>query len=326
MRFSITRFRIKSEIMSIKYPKIYRWGAPESDGFLKDNETYEVTEKLDGANCRFWLDETGTFYCGSRNNNHIVNQETEFLNGLGTYSHTHKDALIFLLHQAGPNKVLVGEWMIPHTIDYKLNKKFVALYDVIDLQTGQSVSFTERNRILNSLPKLNEETTPIIIPIQLMNKTQLLELPSIVSTKMSFLNPLVPIEGLVIKNDNHPCHIKIIAPEFKEKNEGIWSNKEGPQDSNEEGIAKTYCTQQRFNKIIQKRFPGELAPILNMKDIPWLGGMTYADILTEEIQDIARHWKQVNFKALQTEIMKKTKLHIEAKMMGSVAIEPVVMN
>lgn len=309
--------------MSLKYSKIHRIGKLETERIFDGDGLVEVTEKIDGANCRFWLDQVaGDLRVGSRTQE--WNPQTspdDFLQGLGKWAKAHEADLTAALQAAGKPLMLVGEWMIPHTINYALKAPTVVFYDIIDLAKERSMPISGRTDFyLKYLP--DYQTIPVIDVLLLTapgHREKLREYldPAWLRARKSYLNPMVGAEGVVFKTDYHDCHAKFVSDEFKEKNAEVFGQSM-PGDPPEVEIAKTYAVDARFRKIFQKIYPGEPDRVPDMKDIPQVGGRAFADILTEEILDIVRHWKIVNFKVLQGEVMKQTRRWIEAALIGRV--------
>lgn len=97
-----------------KFPKIKYPNDPETDGVLAGNVV--VTEKLDGANCRFTWNDDGELVVGTRNN--------EFHHEDENLPHAFRHVVEYLQQTVDPvvedmsDYTFYGEAMHKHTLDY----------------------------------------------------------------------------------------------------------------------------------------------------------------------------------------------------------------
>jgi len=111
-------------------------------------------------------------------------------------------------------------------------------------------------------------------------------------------------EGVVLKNRNFvnqfgdSCHAKFVTQEFKEDN-GVTFG--GNNKSSEAYVEMKYCLKymslERVRKIVHKLEATDGKP--ELKHIPKVASMAYHDMLTEEVWDMAKEKRVVNFGTLQ---------------------------
>lgn len=278
-----------------KYPKIHRLGKEEVDGILV-GQCY-IQEKIDGANTSIWLGDDGYIRTGSRNND-ITGAD---FNGFNAYVQTHEGIRKCLMEN--PEYRLYGEWLVRHTVQYKETayKKFY-LYDIhID-----GLGFLTTDAVYGIANQYDIET-PRLFGI-LENPTEE-ELKKLVG--QSDLGDIG--EGIVIKNFEFVNkfgrmeYAKIVTESFKEENAIVFGGNNKHSESYwEMYVVNRYVTLARIQKIMHKIQP-TLNRKLDMEDIPRITSTVYHDILTEEINEIAKKVPKMDFKKLKQLTMRKAR-------------------
>jgi len=303
-----------------KYPKVHRLGKEETDGILEG--TCVVQEKIDGANTSIWL----VVKCGTR-----TREIDAGFNGFIDYVKAHEGINEFFKDH--PKSRLCGEWLVKHTIAYDETKmrKFY-LFDITLRNEGIECNKCNGGQQLIEDGSKCEECIEgtyfepesycpqdIVTEIGKMYK---MEMPQIFG---EFENPKVEDiqkfvgqsnigengEGVVIKNYDHKdkwgnhCHAKIVTEGFLEDNGVAFGGNNKHSDTYwEMYITNKYMTLARIKKQMSKLQP-EITTRLDMKEIPRIASMAYHDMLTEEIWEISKKVKMVEFDVLKRVATKK---------------------
>ena len=272
--------------MFIKYPKIHRLGAEETEGILL-GECY-IQEKIDGSNVSIWK-EGDDLHFASRNMEII-----EGLNGFPEYIREHTGVAAIL--DGYPDYRLYGEWLTPHSVVYNDNcyRKFY-LYDIWvgdRMMLPDDVMFMAEEWDIQHVHKFAKLLNPTLEELnEYIGKSVLGEKG----------------EGIVIKNPkfknkfNRMEYAKIVTEEFKEANSIIFGGNNKTSDLYwEQYIMNKYITIPRVKKAIDS-----LDHNATMEDTARIGNTAYHDMLTEEIWSIQKKVKSVDFKSLQRLCIKK---------------------
>ena len=122
---------------------------------FKAGDHIVVQEKIDGANFSICYDEeTDTVAAFSRKN------PLDFKNNLrGAYEWSQKLDKDLVKEVLGNNKVLFGEWLVPHTIVYPKERYHNAyFYDVYDLEKE---GYLPQNEVKDIVERLNLIYVPV---------------------------------------------------------------------------------------------------------------------------------------------------------------------
>ena len=113
-----------------KYTKVVRYGKSETIDVLKQGDIISITEKIDGANASFRIDNTNDLgiSCYSRNN------PLDEHNTLGGFYNWVRDNIVPTKQLLNPNYIYFGEWLIKHKVIYKEecynNFYLFSIYDI----------------------------------------------------------------------------------------------------------------------------------------------------------------------------------------------------
>jgi hypothetical protein len=282
-----------------QYPKIHRLGAEETDGILYG--TCHIEEKIDGANTSIWVDQDGV-HTGSRTRE-ITGME---FRGFNEYVNGH--AGIQQLLKEHPTYRLYGEWLVPHTVQYKetVYKEWY-MFDIID-ESNTNNSWMNADDVIAIADKYQIKHPALFAVVEDPTVEQILEYVG--KSELGTVG-----EGVVIKNHafvnkfGDMCYAKMVTEKFKEENSLVF----GGNNKHSERYWEMYCvnkfvTLERVRKIVNKLNPtltnGER---LGMQHIPRILGMVYHDIITEDAWEIAKKVPVLNFKILQRLVYAKTK-------------------
>lgn len=277
-----------------KYEKIHRLGKEETEGILTG--ICHIQEKVDGANTSIWLGDDGIVRCGSRSR---ILQNEEF-NGFVPYALGHQGIQEYL--KANPTHRLYGEWLVRHTIAYKETayRKFY-LFDIYD---GEK--YLSSNEVKDIGIKYDIETVPYHGEFENPTIEKLREFVG--KTEFGDRGEGIVIKNLSFKNTfGEMAFAKIVTESFKEDNGVVFGGNNKFSDTYwEVYIVNKYMTLPRVKKIMDKLQP-EVNERLDMKHIPRIMGLAYHDMLTEEIWDIQKKAKSIDFKTLERISAKKAK-------------------
>lgn len=272
-----------------QYPKIHRIGKDEVTGIL--DLPVIVQEKIDGANSSiFWLD--GEIRFGTRTRMLPLD---ESFRGFNEWVQEHKGKIAEWFNNGNQDKILYGEWLVKHTLEYPKDRyeKFY-LFDIYDKVQDKNLSQTEVKQVAEQIGAEYPE-------IFAEGKFSLDQIKEYVGK--SAIAPKG--EGVVIKNidfvnqfGDH-CYAKIVTSGFQEKNNILFgnNNKSSPVYT-EMAIVNNYISFARVKKVIQKLESLHNRP-MRIEDSGMVAGSVYHDMLTEEIWDIQKKYRAVDFNALR---------------------------
>ena len=208
-----------------------------------------IQEKIDGTNFSIRYDEeTDTVAAFSRNN------LLDFKNNLrGAYEWSQKLDKDLVKEVLGNNKVLFGEWLVPHTIVYPKERYHNAyFYDVYDLKTEGYLPQNEVKDIVNRLDLIqvpvfyHGEFTSWEDVRKFVGRTEL-------GGELG--------EGVVVKNQTRlndpntrlPFYTKIVIEKFSEhKKQRVVDPEKLAERERLNAIAETIVTRARVEKILNK--------------------------------------------------------------------------
>lgn len=277
------------------YPKIHRYGKEETEGILDTPVT--IQEKIDGANVSIWL-EDGIVRCGSRTRTLPLD---ESFNGFQEYVNANPYIKSWL--EGHPTWRLYGEWLVKHTISYP-DEAYRKMY-LFDVYSDTAESNIPQSQVKLIAYQLCLEYPQIFAENVITNEGEIKE--KYVGKSFIAANG----EGVVIKNHNFTnkfgdhVYAKIVHEKFKESNAIVFGgNNKHSECYNEMYIVNKYCTLGRVTKIMQK-IQSQTEEKLDMKHTSQVVGSCYHDMVTEDIWEITKKIRVVNFTTLQRLAYKK---------------------
>jgi hypothetical protein len=286
-----------------KYCDIERLGTPENEGMFNINEdTIEISEKVDGGNGSFWIDDKDNLiHFGSRNRDLTLENDTKMFAGFQLQLREHlKDKK---LH---PDYIYYIEWMAIHTIHYT-KAPFVIGFDIRIKRSmnkeGEGL-FLARESREKEFERLGIENCPLIWrgTVKELKELNIRDL----IPKSKYFDGYA--EGIVIKNynrkhpyNNYQLYAKLVRDEFKEDNKAIFGSvKQKISDSSR--IISTYCTDARIRKaVLQFVDNGDKLNLRLMSKVPHY---IIKDIFKEEIIEIIDNYKFIDIKEIRSKIPK----------------------
>lgn len=271
------------EELLIKYPKIHTLGSPENEGML--NEIIVCQSKVDGANFRCRLFEDKLIF-GSRTQI-LDNANPEQWKAIKSYQKAFelfKDKFI-------PNVIYFSESMQKHTIDY-VNIPDTIGYDVFDVERQEFYNWKAAKVAFENIgiPFIN-------VHFEKHGKDVTIDELKALIKKSPYRKK--GDEGIVLKcytKKNvfgRPLFAKIVDELFKEDNKKAFKGVIPVLSNNEFEVLETYLTEARFQKaIIQLK---EQNNMIDMSLMPTLFRYLSDDIFSENILEISRKWKVLDF-------------------------------
>lgn len=267
-----------------KYTDIIRYGKSCTEGVIKEGDMISITEKLDGANASFRLDDTNPLgvSCYSRN---LPLNENNRLNGFYDWV---LENIVPIKDKLNPNYIYYGEWLCKHKVVYKdeYYKNFY-LFSIWDI--GEELQqYLPDGNIVSEANKLNILTVPYKYLGEYISFEHLM---SFVGQSDMTLEPNTG-EGIVVKNTsyfdkhNRQCFVKLVSERFAEI-----QKQKLPKNPNVNNVLKslimTVLTKPRVEKLLFKLADdGLLKEDYAIEDMSLilrtLGNSVYEDIMKEE--------------------------------------------
>lgn len=265
-----------------KYTSIERYGKACTKDVLQVGDMISITEKLDGANASFRLDEENYLgvSCYSRNN-----PLTEGGNTLSGFFGWVRDNIVPIKKELLPQYIYYGEWLIPHKVRYKdecyRNFYLFSIWDV------EEEKYLDDDIVISEAKRLGLKTTNYFYRGAFISFEHLL---SFVGKSDFTLEPDTG-EGIVVKNVNYFLYdrqlfVKLVSEKFAE----VQAQKL-PKNPNVNSAFKdlilSVLTKPRVEKLLFKLVEeGELHEGYDIEDMGTilraLGGKAYEDIMKEE--------------------------------------------
>ena len=294
--------------MENKYVKIKRLGDSKNREIMSGS--VEETEKLDGANFSFRLDEHGDLEFRSHNrvipigdyNDKAWKRCIEYIKGI----HAGKEAGLPFDEWF----IYFGECMSKHTLNYGITPQFIgyAVYDPRNQTYYGNWEYHFSSRDIPTPETIIHTDTELLTDEYIESR---MKLPS------QFGTSGVVREGIVLKNYENQQFAKFVNKDFKEQNRAVFGDSED-KHSDTWKIVEKYCTSARIDKSIFT-IRDEQGLSIGMEMMMRLPAMVQFDILEEEIGNIYRKYKYINFKEYKKLIgpkcVEQLKHRIKAEMM-----------
>lgn len=288
-----------------KYDKIKRLGHAENDSiFDYPDDELMISEKMDGSNARFMVEDNEIVF-GSRNVNNLDRDNKQFKKFINYILDNIKP------EQLDPDYIYVGEFMVSHTLQYDWDNipTFIG-FDILVKETGKPINWKTSKRLFE---ELGLEFVPVLWE-GTVREYEEVELPEYES-KYRDGKP----EGVVIKNYSRvnmygrPLFAKVVHEHFQEKKSTY--QPKNAVSKNTSRVVSEYVTKARIRKIINKMVVEE-GKELSRSLMNSLIHRVINDTLQEEIVDIKnnKHIDKVDFKILYKLVPEKC-LFVIDKMM-----------
>lgn len=294
-------------MLFIKYPKIRRLGHPETEGIWEGHTV--VTEKIDGANFRFAIDN-GKIHWGTRNVDYTdVPQENWPERFKNQWSWVIEDA-----DKLVPGYIYFAEAIIPHSIQYDWKRFEAPLigFDVYDTTNFRWVPFPENKHMFEAI---GLPFVPVVAEFD--GKPSVEDFSSLIP-QSQFYDGIA--EGIVIKNYEHELFAKVISKKFSEVNRDVFgrSKKEVQNDETMKWFEHLF-SPRRIEKMIQYLTveEGRELDMRLMKDLIY---RTMEDAMIEEGFELMRRAKTVDFARMRKMLSRRCQ-NILQRMMAMKSLE-----
>lgn len=257
---------------------------------IREDERYEVTEKVDGANFSFYVDCDGSLVFRSRNR--------ELLDGLETGKGWTR-CVEFLTDVHGktpflPDFIYFGECMTKHTIFYGETHAFIG-FAVMDANSEEYIG--------NWNDHYNERNIPHV-PISYLMGNEIMDyVKEHLDDKSEYGTTDATQEGLVFKCYKTQEFVKYVREQFKEDNRDAFRGKLSPEDDTGK-IVLRFCTHGRIEKHVYA-IRDEFDMVIGIEMMQHLPKIVCEDIINEEFKTIYNKYSVVDFKKFRKMVAKE---------------------
>ena len=267
-----------------KYTDIIRYGHTSTNGVLKEGDYISITEKIDGANSSFILDDTNELGVSCYSRNTILNEN----NRLRGFYDWVLNNIVNIKDKLNPNYRYYGEWLVSHKVQYRpeIYNNFY-LFSIWDEENG---IYLEDSIIKNEAERLNLKTVPYFYEGEYISFEHI---TNFIGKSELTLIPNTG-EGIVVKNVSYKdkygrqLFVKLVSEKFAEV-----QRQKLPKNPNvnikEIELIKSVLTKARVSKLIHKLVDeGLLQEDYSIQCmgiiLKQLGGRVYEDIMKEEFE------------------------------------------
>lgn len=291
---------------NIKYMHVERLGTTEVEDLLI-GKVY-VFPKLDGTNGVVWYDkESGVVKAGSRNRELTFEKDNA-----GFYKYISEQTPIAEYFQKYPDRILYGEWLVPHTIkDYREDawRRFY-VFDVGVMEDEKRTKLLPYDVYRN---ELEDFIIGVLHPLKILNNPQIETIRGIADTNFYLMKDGCIGEGVVCKNYDFINRYgrqtwgKVVRNEFKEKHIKTMGCDVKTEVTVEDLIVEEYITKSLVDKEFHKIVIDECG--WESKFIPRLLNTVYYSLVKEETWNFVKQFKspKIDFKRLQKLTFAKVK-------------------
>ena len=266
-----------------KYIDVIRYGKSSTNGVINEGDYITITEKIDGANASFRLDETNPLGISCYSRNTPLTEENRLR---GFYDWVIEN-IVPIKDKLNPNYVYFGEWNVSHTVQYKpeIQKKFY-LFSIWN-EEGELHKYESDEVVKYEAGRLGIDTVPYFYEGEFISYEHML---SFVGKSDLTVEPNTG-EGIVVKNVkyfdkyNKQCFVKLVSEKFAEVNK-----QKAPKNPNIDkeflDLIKSVLTKARVEKLLYKLVDeGVLVEDFTIKDLGMilknLGNRAYEDIINK---------------------------------------------
>lgn len=274
-----------------KYIDVIRYGKSSTNGVINEGDYITITEKIDGANASFRLDETNPLGISCYSRNTPLTEENRLR---GFYDWVIEN-IVPIKDKLNPNYVYFGEWNVSHIVQYKpeIQKKFY-LFSIWN-EEGELHKYESDEVVKYEAGRLGIDTVPYFYEGEFISYEHML---SFVGKSDLTVEPNTG-EGIVVKNVkyfdkyNKQCFVKLVSEKFAEVNK-----QKAPKNPNIDkeflDLIKSVLTKARVEKLLYKLVDeGVLVEDFTIKDLGMilknLGNRAYEDIIKEESELFVNH-------------------------------------
>lgn len=291
---------------NIKYMHVERVGTTEVEDLLI-KKVY-VFPKLDGTNGVVWYDqEAAVVKAGSRKRELTLENDNA-----GFFRYISEQTNVAEYFQKYPDRILYGEWLVPHTIkEYREDtwRKFY-VFDVGVMVDGKRTKWLPYDEYRKELEVFG---ITVLHPLKIVHNPTIETIRDIANTNTYLMKEGYLGEGVVCKNYNFVNRYgrtvwgKVVRNEFKERHRETMGVNVQSDIMVEDLIVNEYVTKalvdKEFHKIVVEECGWE------SKHIPRLLQTVYYSLVKEETWNFVKQFKspKIDFKRLQRLTFAKVK-------------------
>lgn len=265
-----------------KYTDVVRYGKSSTQDVIKEGDIISITEKIDGANASFRIDETNEEGISCYSRNKPLGKDNT-LNGFYNWV---VNNIMPIKNKLNSNYIYYGEWLVKHKVQYKQecynNFYMFSIWDV------EKEEYLSDEVVISEAKRLGLTTTNYFYIGKYVSYDHLMSFVG--KSDMTLLRNTG--EGIVVKNVNYKdkfgkqVFVKLVSEAFCEV-----QKQKKPRNPNVDNelisIIMSVLTKARVEKMLYKLVDeGELKSDYAIEDmriiLKLLGVNIYDDIMKEE--------------------------------------------
>lgn len=266
----------------LKYTDVVRYGKSNTQGVLQEGDYISITEKIDGANASFCLDNTNELGVSCYSHNTILTEE----NRLRGFYDWILDNIIPIKNKLSSRYRYYGEWLVPHKVVYK--KEMYNNFYLFSIWDEEKQEYLSDDIVKAEAIRLDLKTVTYFYEGNYISFEHLMKF---VGKSDKTLEPNTG-EGIVVKNVKykdkygHQMFVKLVSEKFAEV-----QKQKRPKNPNIDSALiekiKSVLTTARIDKLIHKLVDENvLQEDYSIKDmgiiLKALGNKVFEDIMKEE--------------------------------------------
>lgn len=269
-----------------KYTDIIRYGKACTQEVIKKGDYITITEKIDGANASFCLDQENPIEVSCYSRNQLLTEE----NRLRGFYDWILNNIIPIKEKLNPNYRYIGEWACSHKIVYK--EDVYCNFYLFSIWDDEKQEYLHDDVVKNEASRLGLNTVPYFYEGEYISFEHLMGFVG----KSNLTLESDTGEGIVVKNVNYidrfgkQMFVKLVSEKFAEV-----QKQKLPKNPNKDDIfiatVKSVLTKARVEKLLYKLLDEQLIDEdYSIKDmgtlLKLLGNRVYEDIHKEESEVI----------------------------------------
>lgn len=230
-----------------KYIDIIRYGKTSTQGVIQPGDIISITEKVDGANASFTIDEDNPLgvSCYSRRLPLTIGNTLQ-----GFYGWV-MDNIVPIKDKLNPNYRYIGEWTCPHKIKYK--EEYTKTFLLFSIWDENKEQYLSDEIVQQEAKRLELQTVEYFYYGEFISYEHM----SSFIGKSNITDEPDTGEGIVVKNVNYfdkhgkQIFVKLVSERFAEL-----QPQKAPKNPNvfekEVAVIKTVLTKPRVDKLLHK--------------------------------------------------------------------------
>lgn len=279
-----------------KYTDVIRYGKSGTQDVLQKGDYISITEKIDGANVSFCVDDTTDIGVAAFSRNNQIGEHNTLR---GFYEWVFRNILP-IKDKLNPNYRYFGEWLVSHKVVYKQDQ--YGKFYMFSIWDEEKEEYLSDEIVKSEALRLGLETTTYFYEGEYISFEHIMSFVG----KSDRTLELNTGEGVVVKNvaykrgDGKQVFVKLVSERFAEVQKQKLPKNPNLEDEHK-GLIDSVVTQPRIEKIINKMVDeGILNEDYCIEDMGTilrnLGQLIFDDIVKEEYDVI---------KDLEENILKK---------------------